>query len=211
MVILQVNKTKQEDSKMISSPITYQGNYKGYPLYFSLDSDGYYVDILERNLQFLLYMLDRHPQVLLVRFDFTFPVGMLIPEDNSFFQRFIENYRRYLYRHGFDPVYLWVRERSKSTNQHYHCYFLLDGNVRNKKKSIQQVEELWCDTLGLIGDARTRYVHINRRMITSGDRVCLNESFMWLGYLAKVTTKGSAPRYIREFGCSQLPDGNFFL
>ena len=194
---------------MISSPITYQANYKGYPLYFNLDSDGYYVDILERNLQLLLYMLSRHPQVLLVRLDFTFPVGMQIPEDNSLFQAFIENYRRYLHRHGFDPVCLWVRERAQSDHFHYHCFFLLDFNVRNKRKSIQKVEELWCDTLGLVGDARKRYVRINSRMLTSGDRNCLDESFMWLGYLAKVTTKGSASRYVREFGSSRLPYDSF--
>ncbi len=196
---------------MISSPITYQANYKGYPLYFSFDSDGYYMDILDRNLQFLLYMLARHPQVLLVRFDFTFPVGMLIPEDNSLFQAFIENYRRYLYRHGFDPVYLWVRERNQADHHHYHCYFLLDFNVRHKKKSIQKVEEFWCDTLGLVGDARKRYVHITAHMITRGDRGCLDENFMWLGYLAKVTTKGSSTRYVREFGSSQLPYDSFSL
>jgi len=213
---------------MISSEITYQANYNGYPLYVSLDSDGHYVDILERNLQLLTFMAQKHSQTLVVRLDIRFPVNMVIPEDNSCFQYFIENYRRYMVRHEFDPYYLWVRERNKAIHHHYHCYFLLNGNnIRymhlNNKDDDQKpskADELWAAACGLPEPIKG-LVHITKIevngysqrgiMVHRDDRAAFADAFAFVGYLAKVATKGSASRYVREFGSSRLPYDSFSL
>ena len=215
---------------MISSEITYQANYDGYPIFASLDSDGHYVDILERNLQLLTFMTQKHSQTLVVRLDIRFPDGMLIPEDNSCFQYFIENYRRYMVRHKFDPYYLWVRERNKAVHHHYHCYFLLNGNnirylllnskdsQENKKPS--KADELWAAACGLPepikGLVHITEIEVNGYsqrgiMVHRNDRDAFADAFAFVGYLAKVATKGSSTRYVREFGSSQLPYDSFSL
>jgi len=145
---------------------------------------------------------------------------MIIPEDNSCFQYFIENYRRYLSRHGFDPYYLWVRERDQAAHHHYHCYLLLNGNNIRNVRNVSKADELWSAACGLPGIVKG-LIHIcefevngyiyNARMIHRDDRACVAECFEIIAYLAKVTTKGSASRYIREFACSRLPYDNFSL
>ena len=215
---------------MISSEITHQESYKGYSLYFSVDSEGHYVDILERNLQLLTFMTQKHSQTLVVRLDVRFSDGMLIPEDNSCFQYFIENYRRYMVRHKFDPYYLWVRERAHADHFHYHCYFLLNGNnirylLLNSKDSEEdkkpsKADELWSAACGL-PESIKGLVHITKFevngytqrgiMVHRNDRAAFADAYWFISYLAKVATKGSSTRYVREFGSSKLPYDNFYL
>ena len=209
---------------MISSPITYQENYKGYPLYVSLDSEGHYVDILERNLQLLTFMTQKHSQTLVVRLEIRFPVNMVVPEDNSCFQNFIENYRRYMFRHGFDPCCLWVRERAQADHFHYHCYFLLNGNniryllLNKKDKKPSRADMLWAAACGLPepikGLVHITPIEVNGYtqrgiMVHRNDRAAFAYAYWFISYLAKVATKGSSTRYVREFGSSRLPHDNF--
>lgn len=215
---------------MISSEITQQASFNGYQLFPSPDSEGYYVDLLDRNLQLLNFMTQKHSQTLVVRFEIRFPINMVIPEDNSCFQCFIENYRRYMARQDFDPYYLWVRERDKAVHHHYHCYFLLNGNnirylLLNSKDSEEdkkpsKADELWSAACGLPEPVKG-LVHITEIevngyiqrgiMVHRNDRVAFADAFAFIGYLAKVATKGSSTRYVREFGSSRLPYDNFSL
>ena len=215
---------------MISSPITYQESYSGYPIFASLDSEGHYVDILERNLQLLTFMTQKHSQTLVVRLDVRFPIDMVIPEDNSCFQNFIENYRRYMARQKLDPYYLWVRERAHADHFHYHCYFLLNGNnirylLLNSKDSEEdkkpsKADELWAAACGLPepikGLVHITPIEVNGYtqlgiMVHRDDRVAFADAYWFISYLAKVATRGSSTRYVREFGSSRLPYDNFSL
>ena len=211
---------------MISSEITHQESFKGYSLYFSVDSEGHYVDILERNLQLLTYMTNKHSQTLLVRFEIRFPDGMQIPEDNSCFQYFVENYRRCMARQKLDPYYLWVRERAQSDHFHYHCFFLLNGNniryllLNKKDKKPSRADMLWAAACGLPEPIKG-LVHITKFevngytqrgiMVHRNDRAAFDDAYWFISYLAKVATKGSASRYVREFSSSKLPYDSFTL
>lgn len=200
---------------MIHSQVTMSNEFQGTPILTGYEQ-GFYVSILDRVKRLLDDMLSRHSQVLLFRIDVRFPSDMAVPPDNSIFQGFIENYRRNLERQNYDPRYLWVRERSSSKNHHYHCLFLLNGNMIRSLRSLSTLDRLWTNALrlnqpvpGLIhlcrcDDAKQYGIPTwNQIMIKRNQPEVYDYSFQWLSYLAKVTTKNDPTLSGRSWGSSE--------
>jgi hypothetical protein len=183
------------------TPIT---EYKNYSLYECTDiKQTYNTAILDRNIQLMEHAISRTSQVLLIRFDVRYPVGYDAPLDNYLFQSFIEDYRRYLDRHKYKPLYLWCREKHKSERYHYHVYFLLDGNEARYMPNLSKATEIWCRKLNIpFTKGPIEYCNPNGTMIPSKDVRAVNEAVSWLGYLAKNYTKSPIPG-IRNWNSSR--------
>ena len=202
---------------MRTANITYEPSFEGLPIqaYPSMDM-GCHGEILERGRDILNYMILKHCRVLFIRFDLRFPITMACPTDNTAIQRFIDSFTVNLGRGGYDPRYLWVRERSGDGRCHYHVALWLDGTkTYSAFYHFDIAESLWASALG-IDDAKylvercQAIARDNSRksalMIVRGApnfEETRNHCFYWFSYLAKTATK-DAPFGVRSFGCSAL-------
>lgn len=155
-------------------------------------------DILDRSLS-------DHARVLLIRFDVRYPAGYHAPDDNSIFQQFIENYRRYLNRRGYSPLYLWCREQNLSNNPHYHVCFLLDGTVISKMPNLNKATDIFNQLLDLQPDTKG-LIHFSNpygTMLSRGDQFSYDDAMKYISYLAKTYTKESV-KGARSWGSSLL-------
>lgn len=201
---------------MIKSPITTSTEYQGLPLLEFKNNMGYYNQVLDRINERIESSLNRTSQCLVVRLVVNFPVDINATSDNSCFQYFIEEYRRYL--GGKLLHYLWVREQHYSHNQHYHVILFIDGNKIRYFRCPSKAEDLWSNAInkfhninftgtGLIHQcsAYLNNIPMNHGMlIQRGDVPIMHEVFRLCSYLAKVATKGDAPKGVRSYGSSQL-------
>lgn len=189
-----------------------ESNYKGQSLVVNHMKDReFHSEILDRNMQLLNHMLSKHSQILLLRFDVRFPYGMTAPIDNDIFQKFIENYARYLRRKHYDPHYLWAREQKLKRNQHYHVYFLLDANEIRYIQNLIKAEEQWGSALQIPLHMAKGLIHIcqidyryNSMIIRRYDAEAYDKAFRIVSYLAKTEHKGATPYNTRAFGSSLL-------
>lgn len=154
-------------------------------------SKNYNQDIFNRNIDLVNYALSNTTQVLLIRFDVRYPVSYNAPDDNSIFREFIEDYRRYLYRKGYSPLYLWCKERNTADHCHYHVYFLLDGSKLRYMPHLSQAEKVWCYKLNIpFMKGLIHYCNPNGTMLRRSDpetvKDCIHNV---LDYLAKRHTK----------------------
>jgi len=180
---------------------------------------GYRTEILDRIAERLIESLQLHSQVLTVPLVIRFPTAIIASPDNNCFQYFIEEYRRCLRDHGFDPHYVWVTEKSQSLNQHYHLILMLNGN------KIRYFSTPPVEALHLWGKALQRYYGYNGSpdglihvcctdnqsvfpeygcIIHRGDIEALQRIQTIYSYYAKVNTKGFTENRVREFGASLL-------
>ena len=175
---------------------------------------GYHKVILDRIIDRLEFMQQRHSQVLAVHLIVRYPESIIAPENNDCFQYFIEEYRRFLALSGFDPHYIWVRERHNSPNPHYHLLLLLNGNEIRYYRSPDRANQLWyfvlqrnfsisIPTSGLIHIVPAEYGDYGV-MLRRGDEAIKRWAVQWFSYFAKLNTKGDAGRGVREFGSSIL-------
>lgn len=206
---------------MIKSKLINSGEYLGLPL---LDNNGingeFYEVILSKINGLLNDSLAQTSQCLVVRLDVRFPSTLNANSDNECFQYFIEEYVR-----SFGSAlirYIWVREQNTSHNQHYHIILFLDGNEVRYFKYPTQAVHLWSKALnnfygreinatGLIQVCTGIYNGINMNhgiMIRRDDPAIQHEAFRICSYIAKTSTKGSAPRHVREFGSSIIKSNN---
>lgn len=158
-------------------------------------SSDYNPDIQDRISTLLNSALQRHAQALLIRFDVRYPIGYLAPLDNSLFIQFIETYRRYLDRHGYDPLYLWCREQNTSANPHYHVLFLLDGTAIRYMPNLNQADEQWNRILGqpLGNKGLIHFCNPNGTMLSRTSQISQDTAREYLQYLAKNYTKQPVP------------------
>ncbi|EJG0618021.1 inovirus Gp2 family protein [Vibrio parahaemolyticus] len=194
---------------------------------------------LEQTHKVLNNALSEHPRT------FIFPVLLRLPTDTGndlnlerVITRFIEGFKRRLQRsigrrkktaqrvHATSVRYTWCREQDSSIHQHYHVFFLLNGQTyhqmgdysyENKHHLRYMVADAWAKTLGMSIDDNKGLVEfpgkpfmLNVLDITSIRRYCkyvgsaanVYESvFYWMSYLAKVDTKQSGNGF-RSFGSS---------
>ena len=168
-------------------------------------TQAYNPDIQNRINALLTAALTCHAQVLLIRFDVRYPLGYIAPVDNSLFQQFIETYRRYLARHSFDPLYLWVREQNTSPNPHYHVVFLLDGTAIRFMPNLSHADELWANVLGLPVGSKglLHFCNPNGTMLRRDSESDATTAANYLSYLAKDYSKLPV-KSVRMWGRSVL-------
>ena len=159
-------------------------------------------------------------KIFFMRYDIRFPkeYGQA---NNNVFRNFQSKFMKNLSRKGLKPQYVAVREQSKEKHQHYHVALLLDGHkTQSIHNHIETAERLWDSTLGLperengyglIDDCTTNRngeKQVNGVMLRQDDperEQKKDECFRRASYLAKINTKGYAPKGQRELFSSRIP------
>jgi hypothetical protein len=123
--------------------------------------------------------------------------------------------------------YVWCRERDSSCNDHFHIFFLLNGDTYQKWGSFNNpkegemffmITEAWARAVGILAsrnnglvDVRSQPKTINTKLIRTESELdqfsglMLNSyesTFHWMSYIAKLDTKNYGDNR-RNFGCSQ--------
>lgn len=101
-------------------------------------------NILTRITELLETFTQKHSKTLVIRFDVHYPETYKTTGRNWDIMKFTAVLIQKHKRNGLDPHYIWVREREKSANPHYHFCLLLNGNKAQKWYHIvEDVEVLW--------------------------------------------------------------------
>jgi len=141
--------------------------------------------------------------------------------NNDLFREFQSKFIKNRSRKGLKPQYVAVREQSREKHQHYHIALWLDGQkTQNIHDHIATAERLWNKTLGLperpngyglVDDCtknRAGQKQVNGVMLRKDDpnyESKKDNCFRRASYLAKVNTKGNAPKGQRELFSSRIP------
>lgn len=204
--------------------VVYTASYNDYNLCYSRKhNQGHFLEVLQANEALFDYMVQQHSSVFMVMLVVKFPAGTPLEyqDNNALLSRFFEaltlHYKRKKPK-GYDPKYVWARERSEKTGQtHYHVILLLDGNlIQNGYGILNKATELWGGCLGIENarglvelckphDYDGRYGGVKIIRNDPKFQEVLGRCFQWASYLAKCFSKGQARAYVNEFGCSRLP------
>jgi len=195
---------------------------ESYPvLQYDGPNAGYHEEILNVIWDRFHYQLQKHSQILMLNLVVRYPQNLngIVESDNSPLQYFIEEFKRKLQNHGFDPAYIWVREQSAShMPPHWHVILILDANKIRYFDNLSECNHYWSlalqkyynyygDTTGLIHQC---YANINSRVWNKGvvihrdNKAVLGECLKICSYLAKINSKQNTPPGVRKFGASQI-------
>ena len=175
-----------------------------------------YLNYLDRNLELLNRMLERHSQVLFFRMDLRFPDRILWYNEKELLSRFLDQYRKLLVSRELDPQYIVRMERKTGIYSHFHLVFLLNGNkARHAYYYKQEADRLWQKILdepqgGLVdfcnrdwqGEPYLEGIRIVRPPQHSGISVAVTpeyrEAFRVMSYLAKYDAADQTPDQERK-------------
>lgn len=158
-----------------------------------------------------------YSKTMVVRFDLRFPRTYITYDSSSYISIFMKRYIQHLNRKGLSPAYCWVREEGyKSTNPHYHCMVLLDGNrTQRYYQHLQSAEAIWgsvldTDLKGLVhhctkdwrGDTQENGIILRSDDPKYEERIetVIRQAL----YMAKEYTKGLYKDGYRDYGMSRL-------
>ena len=176
------------------------------------NADNILVDKVKQRLQVELH---EHERIKFIRLQIDYPDDYQV-SDNSKFQAFIENYRRYLSRHGLDPHYVWITENTDTNRLRHQLTLLTNADAVYAEFNIDKARELWRCTLGISPlNCDTLITHLEicprcRLGITNGiiardDNIAISSVLSWSrsleGMLENTKYEG-----FRRYGCSLLPD-----
>ena len=204
---------------MTNSKILNLNDPHGYSLLSCEGAEsGYRSDILGRIQDRLYQSLERHSQVLAVMMVIRFPQSLIAESNNNCFQYFIEEYRRILNAHGYDPHYVWVVEKDEAANQHYHLLLLLNGNrIRSFQTPPAEASAVWGRALnrfygyngsadGLIHVGKVmQHEHLRRSYLILRNDFDTQDAMMeHFSYFAKMHSKVCFTNKTRVFGASLM-------
>ena len=211
--------TEKEFCNMSNKTIVNSNDPNGYLLlpYDGPDA-GYRVSILDRIRERLDESLDQHSHVLAVMLAIRFPQALSAELNNHCFQYFIEEYRRILNAHGYDPHYIWVAEKDASMNHHYHLLLLLNGSrIRYFQTPPEEASAVWSRALSRFygyGGSMKGLIHVGEVMqnqfschgyVIPRDNPDMQKfALEHFSYFAKVHSKICFPDKVRSFGASLL-------
>jgi len=178
---------------------------------FSINADinkGIYIEILERFVSQLDIALCIHKRLLVIRVDLHLNK---FSADNKVISRFMNRLKQWLKRnYGLNKIgYIWVREKAKSQNQHYHLALLLDENkIRHPKRLNVQIKEMWLP-YGHMPTVINPYYNINTHK--DNYQAIRKEVIQRVSYLAKVSTKRKRDKQTKDYQTSRLKnDSNLY-
>lgn len=156
-------------------------------------------------------------KTMVVRFDVTYPKGLVAVEDNSDISALMKLLIQQCSRNGVSPAYFWVREQSlRSDNQHYHCMLLLDGNkTRRYYPYIESAEKMWGRILNVAPHGLIHYCNRSPEGNKQANGIILRSDdpnyedkidtvVRQAMYLAKDHTKGIYNDGFRDFGMTRI-------
>ena len=133
---------------MPKSDLFHGENYKGYEL--AQKNQKYSLKYLDKAVDLIETMTERHSKVLTVRVDVRYPASMNSDGTNKDFQHLTENLMKDYERRGYDLQYIARREQKKSKNPHLHLGLALDGSKKCDRKSVvEDIENQWGNVLGM--------------------------------------------------------------
>ena len=188
------------------------------------DTEGKFIDILEKQKELMEFAIANHSKVMQVRFDLHYPSdGSILPSPDHI-SDFSYNLSRRLKRmviatHRVDPLYLWVREIHGSSFLHYHFLIWINANaIKNKFTIFDISNETWKNTLKTNEDGLVHYCLNKRRYpeYSNGTVIDKNKedfsvkrdvAFRSGSYLAKTYSKDGLDKHAWRYGYSRLPRG----
>lgn len=166
---------------------------------------GSYLEILESMHGQMRAMESYHSRVLVVRLDF----HLNEYTDNNkpmteFFQKLRKRMKKQYPEHT-RMGYIWVREKERAKQQHYHVGLLLNANViRHPAKFIELCEAIWQEM-----NHPKPYTPENAYYtIKRDDYTSFAEAFYRLSYLAKVRGKKYRPATVNDYSASRIKRKN---
>ena len=112
-----------------------------------------YSQIMDKFVERLDYMTDKHRKVLFLRCDVRFPKGYTAKGTNEEFLTLMQDTRSGMKERGIEMQDVWAREQVRSENPraqkqnenpHYHVAILLNGSkVQNAMPVLQGISETW--------------------------------------------------------------------
>lgn len=191
---------------------------------FLMEDREYRTDIVRAIEERLNYMLERFSRVYIVRLDIRFPLGYVPAGRNDECSEFLRRLKDHYTYHGVVTHYVAVREQNRSDNPHYHIAILFDGSKKDNGWAVlQRAAAIWSrlvgggaeacvhlcqtfsDSTGIkIEKPRAKSVGLDLQNELAAFHAACRAATTWLIYLAKTTTKGSAPLKTKELFCSRL-------
>lgn len=188
------------------------------------DTEGKFIDILEKQKELMEFAIANHSKVMQIRFDLHYPSdGFILPSSDDI-SVFSYNLSRRLKRmviatHRVDPLYLWVREIHDSSFSHYHFLLWINANaIKNKFTVFDMANKIWKNTLKTNEEGLVHYCLNKKRDPEYDNGITLDRNkedfsmkrdvaFRSGSYLSKTFSKDALDKYAWRYGYSRLPRG----
>jgi hypothetical protein len=156
--------------------------------------------IMSKIFEQLIYMLNRHSKVFIIRFDLRFCIELW---DNKLISKFRSKLNRILSKkYNCDIGYAWAREQtSKTETPHYHYAIFLNGHKTRKSFGFGKIIDEICNSFIFIS---AHYPDNNGYMVYRGDSKSVQRVIYRLSYLAKNASKGNRPDGVSDYQTSRL-------
>ena len=205
--------------------VTFEDVFDGLQILPSRDdTEGKFIDILEKQKELMEFAIANHSKVMQIRFDLHYPSdGFILPSSDDI-SVFSYNLSRRLKRmviatHRVDPLYLWVREIHDSSFSHYHFLLWINANaIKNKFTVFDMVNKIWKNTLKTNEEGLVHYCLNKKRDPEYDNGITLDRNkedfsmkrdvaFRSGSYLSKTFSKDALDKYAWRYGYSRLPRG----
>ena len=177
----------------------YIHNDLAYPINTKEGQYECYCAILDKGIEQLIRMLNRHSKVLAIRLDVHVPEHTKLNTNIGLFMDYLKRFILRTYS-SKDVGFIWVREIEKAKKQHYHLCVYVDGNkIRTSYKIVEWAEE------HLNSRGMTLYRPDNTfMMVLRNDKQSIDDAVYRMSYLAKVRGKGYVDKYVKNYSSSRL-------
>lgn len=205
--------------------VTFEDVFDGLQILPSRDdTEGKFIDILEKQKELMEFAIANHSKVMQIRFDLHYPSDGSILSSSDDISVFSYNLSRRLKRmviatHRVDPLYLWVREIHDSSFSHYHFLLWINANaIKNKFTVFDMANKIWKNTLKTNEEGLVHYCLNKKRDPEYDNGITLDRNkedfsmkrdvaFRSGSYLSKTFSKDALDKYAWRYGYSRLPRG----
>jgi hypothetical protein len=169
-------------------------------------------------------MISWYARVFVVRLDVRFPDQYPHNGKNTDLSELMKRLMEYYKYHGVKCTYAGVREQESSEVPHHHMILFFDGSKLDNGWSVMEhASYLWDRILGVscrgcihlcqtaegasgltIRRPRSQSEGLQLEQEVASFKAAYNATIEWSSYLAKIRSKGNAPKHVRERHSSQL-------
>lgn len=105
---------------------------------------------LNRGIEMIDDMSQRHSRVMQTRMDFRYPEGREVDGTNKEFSDMLHGLMKELKKEEYDPRYMGRREQNDRPHQHYHLNLLTNAKKHECRDTlIKKAERHWGNALGM--------------------------------------------------------------